>query len=149
MQRLFVIAMLAAALAASAGAQTAAESDICTATPKDSKHVSGPHGLEGWTLESVIPDYSDPRECFSFTLVLARNGHVIRRRDAEPIIWSWLFWDDGRQVAIKEGPLHFGMNCVLEDVKSGRTVETYDCYHYPQGDAPVWLKALDRVEDQR
>jgi hypothetical protein len=142
-KRLFLFAILAACLAAPARAQTASESDICTTTPKESKHVAGPHGLEAWTLESTIPYDSDPQECFSFTLVLARNGHVIRRREAHPIIWKWLFWNDGKQVAIEEGPLHFGMNCVLEDLRTGHTVETYDCYHFPTKVVPDWVKALD------
>jgi hypothetical protein len=148
MKRLFVFVMLAAALAATAVAQTAAEWDNCTTTPRESKHVSGPHGLEGWTMESIIPDYSNATECFSFVLVLARNGHVIRRRDAQPVIWNWIFWNDGKQVAIVEGPLHFGMNCVLEDVETGREIESFDCYHHPSKDdppdfyVPNWVKAL-------
>jgi len=144
MKRLFVFVMLAAALTTPAWTQTAGESDNCTTTsPNETKHVTGPHGLEGWTLESTIPDYSDPQECFSFTLVLARNGHVIRRREADPIIWKWLFWSDGEQVAIEEGPLHFGMNCVLENVKTGHITATYDCYHDEPKEIPDWVKALE------
>jgi len=54
----------------------------------------------------------------TFTLVLARNGHRLRRIEGEPIIWKWMFWADGRQVAYETGPLHFGMSCVLADVKT-------------------------------
>ena len=138
-KRLFVFAMLAAAFAAAAVAQD----DHCTTKPKESAHVAGPHGLEGWTIDSALPGYGDTHECFSFTLVLARNGRVIRRRAASPILWHWIFWDDGKQVAIEEGPLHFEMSCVLEDLKSGRTVATYDCYHMLPKDVPEWVKALE------
>lgn len=147
MKGLWVFAMLAAVLATPASAQ----SENCTTTLNESKHVTGPHGLAGWTLDSSLPDSSYGSECFSFTLVLARKGHVIRRRAADPIIWNWIFWDDGRQVAIEEGPLHFGMTCVLEDVETGRTVERFDCYHHPSKDdspdfhIPDWVKALQEL----
>jgi hypothetical protein len=101
-----------------------AQTDECTAAPQESNHVSGPHELEGWTLESSAPGSSYGNECFSLELVLARNGHVIRRRKAEPIIWKWIFWNDGKELAIEEGPLHFGRWCVLEDLKTGRTITT-------------------------
>ena len=142
MRRCVLVAMLAVALAVAARGQN----NHCTDKGKESAHVAGPHGLEGWTLDSTIPGYSDPQACFSFTLVLARNGHVIRRRQAEPIVWKWIFWNNGRQVAIEEGPLHFGLNCVLEDVKTGRALANYDCYHYEPKEVPDWVQALEQVK---
>jgi hypothetical protein len=119
--------------------------DHCTAKGKAAQHVAGPHGLQGWTIDYAMPDASYGDECFSGVLVIARNGHVIRRRMAEPIIWRWIFWNDGKQLAIEEGPLHFGMRCVLEDLKSGRTVATYDCYHDEPKQMPDWVKALKPI----
>jgi hypothetical protein len=117
----------------------------CTAKGKATQHVAGPHGLQGWTIDYALPDSSYSDECFSLELVLTRNGHVIRRRKAEPIIWRWIFWNDGKQLAIEEGPLHFGMNCVLEDLASGRTVANYDCYHDEPKQMPDWVKALKPI----
>jgi len=111
--------------------------------PIEAEHRTGPHGLEAWTLEWPLPDsnYGDQR--FAFTLVMARNGHRLRRIEGEPIIWKWMFWADGRQVAYTTGPLHFGMSCVLADVKSGRRLETLDCYHELPANVPAWVRALN------
>ena len=111
--------------------------------PRESEHRSGPNGLAGWTLESPIPDsnYGDQR--FAFTLVLARNGRRLRRIAGAPIIWKWIFWNDGRQVAYETGPLHFGMSCVLADTNSGRELEKLDCYHQLPANVPPWVTALD------
>lgn len=109
----------------------------------ESKHVSGPHGLEGWTLDSPVPESNYGDEPFSFTLVIARNGKVLHHIKGAPIIWNWMFWADGTQVAYETGPFHFGMWCVLAEVKTGRTLDTIDCFHGPPEDAPDWVKALN------
>jgi hypothetical protein len=111
--------------------------------PTETEHRTGPHGLEGWTLEYPLPDsnYGDQR--FAFTLVLARSGHRFRRIEGEPIIWKWMFWADGRQVAYETGPLHFGMSCILADVKTGRKLEILDCYHQLPANVPAWVTALN------
>lgn len=111
--------------------------------PAESEHRTGPHGLEGWTLEWPWPDSSYGDERFAFTLVLARNGHRIRRIGGAPIIWKWMFWADGRQVAYETGPLHFGMSCVLADAKTGRQLEILDCYHKLPAHVPAWVTALN------
>ena len=59
--------------------------------PEESKHRTGPHGLEGWTLDSPAPDSGYGDERFAYTLVLARNGRVLQRIEGDPIIWSWTF----------------------------------------------------------
>ncbi|MGB6973497.1 MAG: hypothetical protein WBD67_02320 [Terracidiphilus sp.] len=141
MKRCVLFVLIAAALTATAWSQD----DHCTDKGKESAHVAGPHGLEAWTIDYALPDSSYGDECFSGVLVIARNGHVIRRRKADGFIWSWVFWDDGKQLAIEEGPLHFGMSCVLEDLKSGHTIATYDCYHGLPADAPEWVKAVDTM----
>ncbi|WP_348260647.1 hypothetical protein P8935_12625 [Telmatobacter sp. DSM 110680] len=110
--------------------------------PTESKHVRGPKGLEGWTLNGPLPDR--PNEEFPFTLVLARNGRVVRKIEGSPFIWNWIFWSDGKQVAYESGPLHFSLQCTLADVKTGKEVASYDCFHGIPADAPDWLKTLEQ-----
>jgi hypothetical protein len=114
--------------------------------PTESEHRRGPHGLEGWTLDAPVPDSGYGDERFAFTLVLARDGHVLHRIGGDPFIWKWLFWADGRQVAYETGPFHFGMTCILVDVRSGRKMSSYDCYHELPVNAPEWAKALESAE---
>jgi hypothetical protein len=116
-----------------------------SATPADnptpSEHCAGPNGLEGWTLLSPLPD--SPQEKYPFTLVIARKGRIIRRIDGHPFVWRWLFWNNGRQVAYESGPLHFGLQCTLASVATGKTLATYDCFHGVPESAPDWLKVLE------
>lgn len=112
--------------------------------PTESEHTKGPHGIEGWTLNSPVPESNHGNQRFAFILVLARNGHLIHRVQGDPIIWNWMFWSDGRQVAYETGPFHFSMSCVLIDTKSGRRVDTIDCWQELPADAPDWAKALEK-----
>ncbi len=111
--------------------------------PTESAHVRGPDGLEAWTLESPVPDSGYGDERFAFTLLIARDGHVVRRIDGDPIIWRWIFWKDGSRVAYETGPFHFGVTCVLVDVKTGRRMGSVDCYHDLPKDVPDWVTALE------
>jgi hypothetical protein len=109
--------------------------------PIESKHTKGPNGWEGWTLLSSIPD--DATQQYAFTLLLARNGKIVRRIDGDPLVFNWIFWGDGRQVAYESGPLHFGMNCILADIETGRRLGTVDCYHELADNAPDWAVKLE------
>lgn len=109
--------------------------------PTESAHRRGPHGLEGWTLSFTI--YTNSSDRYPMSLMLARRGHVFRRISGSPFLWSWIFWDGGRQVAYEAGPLHFGMTCILKDVATGRELASYDCYHPLPDPAPDWVKALE------
>jgi hypothetical protein len=133
----FSLIFLATLIAASAGAQSAASSD----KPTPSEHRAGPNGYEGWTLDSPIPDH--PNETFPFTLVVARKGRVVRKIDGDPFVWQWIFWKDGREVAYESGPLHFGLQCTLMSVGSGKKLASVDCFHGIPENAPDWLKALE------
>jgi len=131
--------LLALALAAAGAAQTSDPAD----RPTRSAHKPGPGGLEGWTLDSPVPDSGYGDERFAFTLVVARHGHVIRRITGDPIIWSWIFWADGRQVAYETGALHFSDTCVLIRLSDGRKLDSYDCYDDLPPAWPAWVKALE------
>jgi hypothetical protein len=109
--------------------------------PEESAHRQGPHGLQGWTLKSSIPDH--PGEKFPFALVLARRGNIIQRIEGSPFVWRWMFVADGREVAYETGPLHFSMQCVLIDVATGRMLANYDCFTRLPDNAPDWVKALE------
>jgi len=134
--------LVAFAFIAIAAPQVSPPADKAT----ESEHRRGPAGLEGWTLESPVPNsgYGDQR--FAFTLVIARHGHVIRRISGDPIIWSWIFWADGRQVAYETGPFHFGMSCFLVRLPDGHRLDSYDCYHDQPPAKPDWVKALEATE---
>ncbi|MGD0628333.1 MAG: hypothetical protein ABR987_03215 [Terracidiphilus sp.] len=111
--------------------------------PTESTHIQGPDGTEGWTLDSPIPD--QPGQKYPFTLVIARKGRVLRKIDGDPFVWQWIFWDNGRQVAYEAGPLHFGMQCILADVRTGKPLESYDCWRGIPDNAPAWLEALEKA----
>jgi hypothetical protein len=107
--------------------------------PTESKHQNGPNGLEAWTLNYVVPDHI---ESYPETLVIARNGRVLRKIDGDPFIWNWMFFKNGRQVAYEIGPLHFGMTCVLMDMSTGKHLATYDCYYEQPKPTPSWVMEL-------
>lgn len=109
--------------------------------PTESEHRSGPHGLEGWTLS--WPDPDDPNQLLPTTLVIARNGRVSRRINGDGMVWQWMFWADGAQVAYESGPKHFSLLCVLFDLNKGREVSSFDCYHDLPENAPDWARALE------
>jgi hypothetical protein len=112
--------------------------------PVESEHVAGPHGLEGWTLDSPLPDGQYDGERMPFTLVIARNGKVLRKIDGNAFIWHWIFWNGGQQVAYESGPLHFSLQCELYDLKTGRVLESVDCWQGIPDNSPAWLAALEK-----
>ena len=103
----------------------------------------GPDSLVGWTLESAVPDSGYGDERFAFTLVITHHGHIIRRIRGAPIIWKWIFWENGREVAYDTGPFHFAETCKLVSLSDGRELDSYDCYHEQPPIKPDWVKALD------
>ncbi len=134
--------LLALALAAAVAPQASQSAD----RPTQSACKSGPDGLEGWTLDSPVADSGYGDERFAFTLVIARHGHIIRWISGKPIIWKWIFWADGRQVAYETGPFHFSDICFLIRLSDGRKLDSYDCYHDLPPAKPHWVKALDATE---
>jgi hypothetical protein len=112
--------------------------------PTPSAHQKGPDGLEGWTLNWPNPDRDG--ELIPFTLIIARNGHTIRRIEGDPTIWKWIFWADGKQVAYMTGSLHFSATCILADLATGKRLGSYDCYRDLPPQKPDWVDALEASE---
>lgn len=108
--------------------------------PTESEHHRGPDGLEAWTLNYEVPEQD---ERYPGTLVIARNGRVLRKINGDPFIWKWIFLENGRQIAYETGPLHFSMTCILADMTSGKQLARYDCFQELPSDAPSWVKHLE------
>jgi hypothetical protein len=125
----------------SAPAFTSSQTAPSTDAPIESEHTRGPHGLEGWTLNDSAPDH--PNEKFPMTLVIARDGRILRKIDGSAFVWKWIFWDRGREVAYESGPFHFSLECILADIKTGKERASYDCFHGIPENAPHWLKTLE------
>ena len=92
-------------------------------TPSESAHRAGPKGLEGWTVIYPSPDGHG----YPTTLVIAQWGHVVRRIQGNPLVWKWMFWENGNQVAYQTGSLHFNMACGVVEIASGRQRASLDC----------------------
>ncbi|MFZ0394459.1 MAG: hypothetical protein WCF17_22630 [Terracidiphilus sp.] len=137
MRSIFVAALIFAGVLLAGAAQAADD------RPVQSPHIAGPHGLEGWTLNWPLPDNQNAGERYPSTLVIARNGKVLRKIEGGGFVWNWIFWDDGRKVAYESGPLHFGLACNLYDLAKGRDVASFDCFHGIPDNAPAWLQALE------
>lgn len=114
--------------------------------PVSSSHCQGPGGLEGWKLLYRLPDspYDSPDRAgrLALGIEVRRKGRFVRRIYGNPVIWDWYFVDE-RRVAFESGPLHFGMECDLVDVDSGKLVAHYNCYHHPPKDPPQWVQTLE------
>jgi hypothetical protein len=131
--------LLALALASVLVPQTSWPADKAA----QSAHMFGPNGLEGWTLDSPVPGSGYGDERFAFTLVVARHGRIIRKISGQPIIWNWIFWADGRDVAYETGPFHLSDACILIRVSDGGVIDSYDCYSDRPPTKPDWVKALE------
>ena len=109
----------------------------------ESPHRSGPRRLEGWTINYPIPNYdSMPR-----TLAIARGGHVLHHIEGRPLIFTWMFQDDGAHVAYSTGPLHSEELCVLIDTETGKELADYNCFPEPlPATAPSWASLLKQRE---
>jgi len=106
-----------------------------TGKPTESVHRKGPDGLEGWTLGYAVPGLTGT---YSEALVIARNGHILRKIDGHPFIWRWTFID-GARIAYETGPLHFSDECFLIDLTTGKSIANYDCYHWQPSKPPSWV----------
>lgn len=107
-----------------------------------SPHCKGPDGLDSWAL-LYRPSGNDPSsesDRVPLAIVVARDGHVLRRIRGNAILWEWFFPDDQR-IAFEDGPRHFVMVCRLLDLASGKVLAEYDCFHSPPH-PPAWVQRL-------
>jgi hypothetical protein len=96
-------------------------------------------------MDPRLADSRSPRRKISLHPGDCAQGRVLRKIDGDPFVWQWIFWDNGRQVAYESGPLHFGLQCTLVNVRTGKKLASYDCFHGVPSDAPDWLKALEKA----
>jgi hypothetical protein len=132
------IPILAVFLAVSAGCVHAQPQ------PSEFPHHPGPKGLEAWAVHANYAGEFAEYNQYPAALIIARHGHVVRRIDGSPFLWSWIFLDDGKRIAYQSGPLHFGMACILADIASGKQLATFDCYSTPRDTAPKWVDDLEQ-----
>ncbi len=114
--------------------------------PVSSKHRSASNGLEGWTLNYIVPEHGD-NDHYPRTLVISRKGRIVRRIHCSAFIWRWTFLDGGKQIAYECSPFHFGEVYVLEDSVSGKQLESYEEPEQPETRRPDWMDDLDKAPD--
>ena len=98
----------------------------------------------GWTVnvQNWGTSYSIP-----LSVVVFQGKHVLRTFDQGPMVWSWMFLEGGKQVAIVFGPTHgpeIG-DYQLYDVTTGKLMaEVWDDEEMQslKTDAPDWAKRL-------
>jgi hypothetical protein len=114
------------------------------AAPEVTAHRAGPNGLEGWLVRERVAGV-ESQGPLPTSLVIARNGKIIRRLSIQggPFYWNFVFLAGGKQVAFEHGSLHFNLTCTLMDIDTAEHIRNYDCYQTPLSDtAPQWVKQL-------
>jgi len=94
----------------------------------------------GWLVDYRVEGVSDG---VAETLVIWRDGKVIRRFRTEQAFYSWAFRSKGAQVAFHTGPLHGEQTsyCELHDVKTGRRLAVWDG-NLESANKPTWVAGL-------
>jgi len=98
----------------------------------------------GWTVnvENCCTSYSIP-----LNVVLFRDGRVLHTIDQGQMVWSWMFVQGGKQVAVVFGPTHGPEvgDYRLYDVQTGKLVAEVWADEDTQAlkaDAPHWARQL-------
>ena len=78
------------------------------------------------------------------TLIVWREGKIIRRFRTGQSFYSWSFHAGGKQVAYHVGPLHGEekSHCELHDVETGKLIIAWDGDLDSGGQRPAWTKGL-------
>lgn len=122
---------------------------VAQRTTIDARRSAADGVTRGWFVEYPWPDASDASQSWrkiAGELVIARGERIIRRIKASPTLWSWNFWDGGRQVVYQEGPLHGQTTFSRMDVTSGKILERWDGDETAPA-APAWVKAAaERID---
>jgi hypothetical protein len=103
----------------------------------------------GWLVDWPNPDESQAWRTMAGTLVIWRNGKIVRRFQPGPaVFWGWNFWDGGTQVGYEIGAMHFSNgDYELRDIATGSLLahcyyNEYDEKHSDPGEMPDWAKAV-------
>ena len=96
----------------------------------------------GWLVLYNVEGVSYP---IAGTLVVWRDGRIIRRFQTEQTFYSWSFVGDGKQVAYHTGPLHgeTKSHCELRNVSDGRLVAQWDGNLQDAAKRPAWTAGLN------
>lgn len=92
------------------------------------------------SIDAGLPDHSLVEVCPK--LVIWRDGKKLRTLGGDSFIREWGFWKDGEQVAIYAGALHFAGYYELDDLSTGKVLETSD--DPVTETSPPWVRALER-----
>jgi len=100
------------------------------------------NGSVGWFVLFHSPAATYP---FAGEIVIWRSGKVIRRFLAAQTFWSWAFYDDGKQVAFHDGPMHGEQKsyCELRSVASGQKIASWSGDLIEDQDRPIWTTGLN------
>lgn len=97
----------------------------------------------GWTINVA----DDTSHSIPFSVVVFRHKRVLHTFDTGRMVWSWMFLESGKQVAVVFGPTHGPEvgNYQLYDVKTGKLLAEVSGDEDTQSlrtDAPDWAKQL-------
>ena len=95
----------------------------------------------GWL---VLYRNRDGGQAIAATLVLFRDGTILRRVRSGQEFWSWAFEPHGGSFAYHTGPLHgeTTSHCELHDLATGRMLASWDG-DLGNAERPAWTRALD------
>jgi len=122
---------------------------------RDGRSVNAPKGKEqktlsrpllaedqqtvGWlgNYDSCCQSYPIPRQ-----LVIWKSGRIIRKIDAQAMIWNWRFYDRSKEIGFSDGPTHgadIPYSYKLYELRTGRLISEIDGH---QENFPEWAKPL-------
>lgn len=105
--------------------------------------IKGPNGVEILPLFKI---YNDAGDKAITALQITQEGNIINTIKGEPFIWRRILLNEGNQIAVETGPLHFVMHCLLIDISSGKIVDHVDCFQYPKEPPPRgWPSWVDTL----
>jgi hypothetical protein len=93
----------------------------------------------GWLVVTEYSEYEGGGLSVTEELVIYQDGQVINKLRPGGFIRDWGFWDNGDQVAIYSGPLHFAGFYLLFDISTGKILdESNDSDDNP----PEWVNFI-------
>jgi hypothetical protein len=87
------------------------------------------------TEQEWINEGDDVRGISRLTVYRNRKQHNI---DCFPFLREYWFWENGREIGIFCGGLHFAGNYFLYDSNTGRLIESFHQYDIQEEKRPAW-----------